>query len=242
MNPEDRKLNSPARSADFIESVLQLKPQLAVFACDGTLWAGDAGFGFFDWELTRGLVSDNVVRWAWARYKEYLAGKVSEDDMCADMVTINRGLPVADVMRAAGEFFEEKMLGGFFPEMKDLVLRLHDLGSEVWAVSSTSEWVIQAGMKHFGIPASRILAAAVAVEDGKVTDKVIRVPSGIGKPQAIREVIARTPDAVFGNSVWDADMLEIARHPFVINPTPELLTISGQRKWPVYYPEPVSSF
>jgi phosphoserine phosphatase len=226
MNPEDRKLNSPARSADFIETVLQLKPQLAVFDCDGTLWAGDAGFGFF--------------RWAWARYEEYLASKVSEDDMCADMVTINRGLPVADVMCAAGEFFEEKMLDGFFPEMKDLVLRLHDLGSEVWAVSSTSEWVIQAGMKHFGIPASRILAAAVAVEGGKVTDKVIRVPSGIGKPQAIREVIARTPDAVFGNSIWDADMLEIARHPFVINPTPELLTISAERKWPVYYPEAVS--
>ena len=52
------------------------------------------------------------------------------------------------------------MLGGFFPEMKDLVFRLHDIGSEIWAVSSTSEWVIQAGMKHFGIPAGRILAAS----------------------------------------------------------------------------------
>jgi phosphoserine phosphatase len=231
MNPKDRNLNSPSRTADFIQGVLQLRPQLAVFDCDGTLWAGDAGFGFFDWE-----------RWARARYEEYLAGRVSEDDMCAEMVTINRGLPVTEMMRAAGEFFEEKMLGGFFPEMRDLVFRLHDIGSEVWAVSSTSEWVIQAGMKHFGIPASRILAAAVAVEDGKVTDKIIRVPSGIGKPNAIREVIARTPDAVFGNSIWDADMLEIAHHPFVINPTPELLTISGQRKWPVYYPAPVPTF
>ena len=242
MNPENRNLNSPSRAADFIQAVLQLKPQLAVFDCDGTLWAGDAGFGFFDWELTRGLVSDDVVRWARARYEDYLVGTVSEDDMCAEMVTINRGLPVADVMHAAGKFFEEKMLSGFFPEMKDLVFRLHDMGSEIWAVSSTSEWVIQAGMKHFGIPANRILAAAVAVEGGKVTDKVIRVPTGIGKPQAIRDVIARTPDAVFGNSIWDVDMLEIARHPFVINPTPELLTISGERKWPVYHPEPVSSF
>jgi phosphoserine phosphatase len=239
MNPENAKLNYPSRTVDFIREVLQLKPQLAVFDCDGTLWAGDAGFGFFDWELTRGLVRDEVVRWARARYQEYLAGQVSEDDMCAEMVTINRGLPVADVMQAAEEFFEEKMLSGFFPEMKDLVLRLHETGCEVWAVSSTSEWVIQAGVKHFGIPSGRILAAAVVAEDGKVTDKVIRVPSGKGKPLAIREVIARTPDAVFGNSVWDADMLEIARHPFVINPTPELLTISGERKWPVYYPEPV---
>jgi phosphoserine phosphatase len=241
MNPENARLNYPTRTVDFIREVLQLKPQLAVFDCDGTLWAGDAGFGFFDWELNRGLVPDDVIRWARARYQEYLSGEVSEDDMCAEMVTINRGLPVADVMQAAEEFFEEKMLGGFFPEMKDLVLRLHDTGCEVWAVSSTSEWVIQAGVKHFGIPAGRILAAGVVAEDGRVTDKVIRVPSGKGKPLAIREVIARTPDAVFGNSVWDADMLEIARHPFVINPTPELLTISGERKWPVYYPDPVIS-
>jgi len=101
MNPENRTLNYPSRTAAFIQSVLRLKPQLSVFDCDGTLWAGDAGFGFFDWELTRGLVSDDVVRWARVRYDEYLAGKVSEDDMCAEMVTINRGLPVADVMRAA---------------------------------------------------------------------------------------------------------------------------------------------
>jgi phosphoserine phosphatase len=232
-------LNSATRTTDFMEGVLQLNPRLAVFDCDGTLWAGDAGFGFFDWELIRGLVPNDVVRWARARYQDYLAGTVSEDDMCAEMVTINRGLLVADVMRAAGEFFEAKMVSGFFPEMKDLVLRLHKAGSEVWAVSSTSEWVIQAGMKHFGIPANRILATAVAVKDGKVTDQVIRVPSGKGKPQAIREVIRQIPDAVFGNSIWDADMLEIARHPFVINPTPELLTIAGERKWPVYHPKPV---
>jgi phosphoserine phosphatase len=35
-------------------------------------------------------------------------------------------------------------------------------------------------------------------------------------------------------------MLEIARHPFVINPTPELLTIAAERKWPVYHPELIS--
>ena len=95
-------------------------------------------------------------------------------------------------------------------------------------------------MKHFGIPPDRILAAAVVAEDGKVTDQVIRVPSGKGKPLAIREVIARTPDAVFGNSIWDADMLEIARHPFAINPTPNCLAIAAQRGWPVYHPEPVA--
>jgi phosphoserine phosphatase len=61
-----------------------------------------------------------------------------------------------------------------------------------------------------------------------------------GKPKAIREVI----DAFrcsFGNSIWDADMLEIARHPFAINPTEELESIARQRQWPIYFPESVRS-
>lgn len=239
MNPENANLNSPLKTVDFMESVLAAKPRLAVFDCDGTLWSGDAGLGFFEWELGRGMVSTETVRWARARYADYLAGNVSEDDMCAEMVTINHGLAEAEVVRAAGEFFEHEIAGGIFADMKALIIKLQALGCEIWAVSSTSEWVIREAMKHFGIPPERVLAAAVVVEDGKVTDKVIRVPSGKGKPKAIHEVIGRTPDAVFGNSIWDADMLEIARHPFAINPTAELEQIARQRQWPIYFPESV---
>jgi phosphoserine phosphatase len=229
------------KTADFIQSVLQFEPRLAVFDCDGTLWAGDAGEGFFDWELRRGLVSEERVRWARARHSEYLAGRVSEDDMCLDMVTLNRGLRETEVLRAAAQYFAEHMARQIFPEMKQLVLQLQDLGCETWAVSSTNEWVIQAGMEHFRIPANRILAAAVSIEDGKVTDKLVRVPSGKGKPRAIYEVIGRSPDAVFGNAIWDADMLEIARYPFVINPTSELQAIARERRWPVYQPNSIAA-
>ena len=193
MNPENSNLPSPLKTEAFLESVLQLRPQLAVFDCDGTLWSGDAGAGFFEWELSRGMVSDEIVRWARARYADYLAGKVSEDDMCAEMVTMNRGLPEAEVERQASAFFEAVIARDIFPDMKALVLDLQATGCQVWAVSSTSEWVIRAGMKAFEIPAERVLAAAVTVNDGRITDRMIRVPSGKGKPLAIREVIARTP-------------------------------------------------
>jgi FMN phosphatase YigB (HAD superfamily) len=62
------KLASAAQAASFIDSVLSLNPRLAVFDCDGTLWSGDAGERFFDWELKRGVVCNDIVRWARARY------------------------------------------------------------------------------------------------------------------------------------------------------------------------------
>ena len=76
-------------SQEFLESVLRLKPQVAaVFDCDGTLWSGDAGETFFDWEIKQGVVLAEVARSMRARYAEYKAAKVSESDMCGEMVTM----------------------------------------------------------------------------------------------------------------------------------------------------------
>jgi phosphoserine phosphatase len=224
------------KSADFVESVLRLQPQLAVFDCDGTLWTGDAGEGFFDWELQRGVLPDDVVRWARARYADYKAGKVGEDEMCGEMVTMHSGLTEADVQRVATEYFEENIVRQIFCEMRELVHRLLGRGCDVWVVSSTNEWVIRAAMKHFDIDAGKILAASVRIDNGRITNQLIRVPSGAGKPQAIRDVIRRDPDAAFGNSRWDADMLAIARHAFAVNPNPDLENTAQERGWTIYRP------
>jgi phosphoserine phosphatase len=208
-----------------------------VFDCDGTLWSGDAGERFFDWELNHGVVAPDIVRWARARYSDYKAGKVSEDDMCGEMVTLHKGLSEAEVLRFAGEFFEENFVQNIFTEMQQLVAELQSSGCDVWAVSSTNEWVIREAMKHFGIPREKILAAAVEVNKGVITDRLIRVPSGIGKPKAILEVIGRPPDTAFGNSRWDTEMLQIARYAVAVNPNPDLEQTARQREWTVYWPD-----
>jgi phosphoserine phosphatase len=222
--------------AAFVNSVVRLQPAFAAFDCDGTLWSGDAGEGFFDWELWRKVVSDEVITAIRARYADYRAGKVSEDNMCGEMVTLHRGLRESEVKKFAAQFFDEHIARNIFPEMQELVGRLIEAGSDVWAVSSTNEWVIQAGMQHFGIPANKILAAAVEIEDGVITDRLTRVPSGDGKPRAIHDVVKRTPDAAFGNSRWDAAMLRIARHAFAVNPNPDLEEVAKQAGWTIYFP------
>jgi len=231
---------SPFAAADranaFIDSILRLDPQVAVFDCDGTLWSGDAGESFFAWEQEEKLVPEDIARSMRARYADYKAGNVTENAMCGEMVTMHQGMIEADVQRTATRFFDLNFVERIFPEMRELVRRLQLQGCDVWAVSSTNEWVIRAGMRHFGIARDHVLAAAVAIEKMRITDRLVRIPSGDGKPKAIREVIKKNPDAAFGNSRWDADMLEIARHAFAINPNPDLEKTARERGWSVHFP------
>jgi phosphoserine phosphatase len=222
---------------DFLDSVLRLAPRVAAFDCDGTLWSGDAGETFFDWEIRTGLVPAKIGIEMRARYADYKAGKVSEDQMCCEMVTMHAGMTETELMQAATQFMNDLFPGGIFPEMRELIERLHKNGSEIWAVSSSNEWVVRAGMKQFGIPENRILATKAALENGTITNRLIRVPSGSGKPKALREVVGKNIDAAFGNSRWDVDMLASATHAFAINPNPDLEATARQRGWTIYFPE-----
>ena len=59
-----------SRALQFVDSVLALRPKIAVFDCDGTLWSGDSGADFFYWEIERGLISPEITAWALPRYEE----------------------------------------------------------------------------------------------------------------------------------------------------------------------------
>jgi HAD superfamily hydrolase (TIGR01490 family) len=220
----------------FIESVLRLKPKVAAFDCDGTLWSGDAGEAFFDWGITNGVVSEEIGRRMRARYADYRAGKVSEEEMCGEMVTMHTGIPEAAMVQAADDFMDRIFSGEIFPEMLELIRRLRDQGCEVWVVSASNEWVIRAGMKQFGVGEDRILASTVESENGVVTDRLVRVPSGAGKTRALREVAKKEIDAAFGNSRFDTEMLAMAKHPFAINPNADLDATARGRGWPIYFP------
>ena len=216
--------------------MLALRPEIAVFDCDGTLWSGDAGRDFFYWEIERGIVSREVAAPFVERYRLYEAGVVDELAMCGDMVTMHDGLPVEKLYAAAEQFFEEVVSSRIFPEMQKLTRRLAEAGCEVWAVSSTNIWVVEAGAKRFGIAPDKILAACVHTENGLATSRLQRVPTDHLKAVAIREVIGKPVHGVFGNSIHDQAMLEIASHPFCVNPNPDLETVANSRNWPIYWP------
>ena len=225
-------------SARFFQAVERLQPRLAVFDCDGTLWPGDAGVGFMRWSMTCGLLSREASMWLDERYRAYLRGEVSELTICGEMVQVYRGLREQELRSAARDFFDHTVRPQIFPEMFALCEKLRREETQLWAVSSTNRWMIEHAAAAFGIPAERVLAASVRVDGGTATDILTDVPTDEGKAYSLRQAGVPQPDAVFGNSIHDAAMLQMARLAFPVNPSPALLELSRSQGWPVFHPRP----
>jgi len=222
----------------FSELVLSAGPTVAVFDCDGTLWAGDAGSEFMRWSMDSGLLSRDACDWIDTRYRGYLRGDVSELAICGEMVQIYRDLRESELRAASQRFFERVVRPRIFPDMQRLVDTLRARGVVLWAVSSTNNWLIEEGVRDFGIPPERVLAARVRVGNSLITEDLLDVPTDEGKAESLRRSGLAHPDAVFGNSIHDAAMLAIAQHPFVVNPTAQLTEYAAAHDWPVYQPKP----
>jgi len=123
--------------------------------------------------------------------------------------------------------------------MAALVDKLRQAEVEIWAVSSTNRWVVAEGVRDFGIPEERVLAADVRIDKGLITSVVMDVPTGEGKARTLKRLGLPAPDAVFGNSVHDLAMMELARKGFPINPTPALLEAAAKHGWGYFVPRSV---
>ena len=240
MTLDAHKIELPRWTAEeFERMVLDCKPRVAVFDCDGTLWGGDAGSGFMGWSLEQGLVSRSTTDWIDNRHRAYQAGQVSEEEICGEMVQIYAGLRDQELRAAAAQYFEEYIRKHIFAEMAALVAALRSQGAELWAVSSTNRWVVAEGVRHFGIPPERVLAAEVRVTNGIITSELVDVPTDAAKAVALQRVGLAHPDAVFGNSIHDLAMLEMARCAFPVNPSPALLDEAAKRGWGYFRPASV---
>ncbi len=227
---------------EFERLVFECSPRTAVFDCDGTLWGGDAGYGFMAWSLERGLVSRATSDWIDNRYRAYRAGQVSELQICGEMVQIYAGLREQELRAAAAQYFNEFVRARIFPELAALAAVLKKAGVVLWAVSSTNRWIVDEGARAFGIPQESVLAAEVRVQGGVITSELKDVPTDAGKAAALRRVGLTRPDAVFGNSLHDLAMLEMARCPFPVNPSPALIEEAVRRGWGYFRPAAAEQF
>jgi len=222
---------------EFERLVLDANPRVAVFDCDGTLWSGDAGYGFMVWSIEQGLVSRSTSDWIDTRHRAYQAGKVSEVEICGEMVQIYSGLRELELRAAAADYVREFVRERVFAEMASLVATLRKRGVDLWAVSSTNKWVVAEAVRAFAIPEERVMAAEVRVAQGMIGSEIVDVPTGEGKAVTLRRIGLPAPDAVFGNSIHDLAMMEMACRAYPVNPSPALLEAAAKRGWGYFRPQ-----
>jgi phosphoserine phosphatase len=99
------------------------------------------------------------------------------------------------------------------PAMQALIQALHARGFQVWVVSATNRWAIEAMAGRFGIPTGRVVGMTTAVRNGRITtDLVPPVPYFGGKAAALQAVLGPGARVVLtaGDSPNDEEMLRLA--------------------------------
>ena len=194
--------------SEFIrQSKDRTERKVAVFDADGTLWKGDIGDRFLDYQLKNGQILASDVE----DYYKAVSQGGHEAEIYSWPALWNAGRTVNEVELWSRECFES-FKHQIFPAQRALVQELQNSGFEVWVVSASVWWVVVAGVAHFGIPASRVIATKVLVDE---QNRLVRqlahpVPYKGGKVAAIHREIGKAPCFVSGNSMGDYDMMNLA--------------------------------
>lgn len=195
-----------------------LRGQVAVFDADETLWSHDVGEAFLQWLIAENhLVQPPPAGGVWQHYL----------NLCARDKTVGypyaaqamAGLSETRVKALAAEFFAT-FQHNIYPAQQRLIQALQTAGAQVWIVSASNQWIVEAAAPVLGVPVNQVVGIRLAVNAGLLSDKVIApVTYRQGKVTAIDTYIGQQPVLVAGDSMTDYEMLQYARElALVINP------------------------
>jgi phosphoserine phosphatase len=184
--------------------------KVATFDADGTLWRGDIGEAFFQHQIERRTIPRAPKRNPWNTYlKESTEGDSAK--AYGWLAQWNAGVAEAELNRWCEQFFNEYWTKNVFDPMRELTHTLLNAGFEVWVISGSIRWIVQAGVKGFGIQEDRVLGSSVEVENGVLTDRIEGlVPYRASKAKLIETIIGKKPLFAAGNTFWDKEMLATA--------------------------------
>lgn len=217
-----------------------LKGQVAVFDADETLWRHDVGEGFLKYlqdNKKLAMVPDGFD--AFARYEALCAQNKWMGYPYAAQVMA--GMQESDVKALAKDFFENHFQQNVYPAQKALIQRLQAAGVEVWIVSASNQWIVEAGAPSLGVPLNRVVGVRLDVVKGLVTANIIPpMTFRQGKVEAIQKYIHKTPVLVSGDSITDYEMLRTATAlQLVINPKDKnapadnIFRLATDHGWPI---------
>lgn len=215
---------------------------LWVTDADKTLWSGDIGEAFLrHLAATKALVAAEAQGDVWATYESKVARDQTRGYAWAAQAMA--GLPEAEVRRLASAFAAEFVSREAFPALSALAAEAGRRGCEMWVVSASNQWIVEAAAPLMGFDPSRVIGIRVAVEDGVLTDRVVEpVSNRAGKVAAIEQVLGRRPTLVTGDSSGDFEMLAFAERAVLITQpgltNPDYVAYAREQGWLVQVFDP----
>ncbi|MEW6282485.1 MAG: HAD-IB family phosphatase, partial [Candidatus Eremiobacterota bacterium] len=153
----------------------------AVFDFDGTLCKRDIGERFLQW-----LIDEQKIQGSYSDYEEAVKRDPAEGYALA--VKMMKGVAEESLKAWAAPFAAEHVQANVFPKQRELVSQLQEAGVDVWIVSASNRWVVEAAAPLLGIDPEQAVGISAVVRDGKLTDEIEGpVTYREGKVEAIRK-------------------------------------------------------
>lgn len=257
------------KRASVSDILLRLEVELArapgsilASATDGTLWDGDVRIDIFEAMLARrgfraearaALAAEaralgvpeggDANATAEALYRVHQADRYPHERACAMMAWSFAGHRRNDLRAFADEVLDARGLSRRIrPELTKIFQWARDRGVDVFVVSTSPFFVVEAAAARLGIAADHVAAATPLVgRDGMLhPDLAGPIVRGAGKLEAIERAYALVGDphmrttlsgatanilAAFGAGAEDAAMLRAATLPVAVPPAPKLIDL-----------------
>lgn len=184
--------------------------RIAAFDADGTCWFSDVGRDFFDYQIETGFFP-NGKTYSWEDYQ-----KVEDQDITLGLqwlAQILKGFSLNEV-REFGKAYQKSVRPDYIAHQKEIIEFLHAQEVEVYIVTASVKWSVEAAAEELGIKPSHIIGVETLVENGKITDQLTGpLTWREGKVEALLEKTnGKMPFFANGNTMSDIFMLREASH------------------------------
>lgn len=182
---------------------------VAAFDADGTCWFSDVGRDFFNHQMARNFFPDQAYTWEHYRKLE----KESMEKALLWMAQILSGFSLEEV-RAFGAEANKHIRPHFIDHQKDLIDHLLKRDVDVYIVTASVKWTVEAAAEEIGIKQDHVLGIQTAIEDGLITDQQLGPLTWTqGKVDALLEATGgKRPFFASGNTSTDLPLLESSTH------------------------------
>eukprot|EP00640_Fibrocapsa_japonica_P003084 CAMPEP_0113934292 /NCGR_PEP_ID=MMETSP1339-20121228/1632_1 /TAXON_ID=94617 /ORGANISM="Fibrocapsa japonica" /LENGTH=335 /DNA_ID=CAMNT_0000936025 /DNA_START=74 /DNA_END=1081 /DNA_ORIENTATION=- /assembly_acc=CAM_ASM_000762 len=205
------------------------RKKVAAFDADGTIWTNDVAEIFMKWmeEHDYWPRPGNYCE----RYDQMIAeGKISEAYGYA--AQLFAGMPISEIRQRTKECFEEHTIQCIRPEMQQLLQLLHERKDwEVYIVSASPKWVVDAGAFHMGLSPENVIGIEVEEKNGMGTDQLkLPIPLREGKAVVLQKILdGRSASLCAGNSLDDEALLQTSSGVSIVV-TPESVPTEENRR------------